>query len=121
MIDSFSDERLIWLNNPIDWNVTDSAGHEEGSGGYFSVEDDGKVLKLSPPAFKDFWSRTFYSPLLIKHDASALLCTVPPDDECTLTVDFEFTPKCQFDQVMSLLSKRVQSYTFYPGWNTSIY
>jgi regulation of enolase protein 1 (concanavalin A-like superfamily) len=124
MIQSFSDEGMVWLNNPTEWNVPDETGQQEGSGGHFAVEDDGKILKLAPPAFKDFWARTFYSPLLIKHDASALLCTVPADTECTLCIDFEYTPMSQFDQVFKLHCSIITFkliMNFIAGWYIDIY
>lgn len=95
----FDNEKMVWLNNPSDWGVVDDTGELEGSGGSFSIENEGTILKLSPPACKDFWARTFYTPLLIKNDASGLLCTISSEEESTIYVDFEYTPVSQFDQV----------------------
>ena len=90
----------MWLNEPSSWNVEDTSGSTEGSGGSHSISADGKELTIQAPAFKDFWSRTYYSPTLIKHDASGLLAEIPAQVEATVSVDFDFTPKNQFDQVL---------------------
>jgi hypothetical protein len=98
-IHSFAHESLHWLNDPkLQGPPTpDPSGETPGSGGDYTVT--AQELTLAPPAFRDFWSRTFYSPTLVKHDASALLRTVPYEAECTVALDFEVTPKTQFDQV----------------------
>lgn len=94
---SFLDARLRWMNAPDQWKVPASATPaDEGYGGSFSVSHD--TLKLVPPSKKDFWRRTFYEPALIKGDASALVCSVPSTEECTVEVAFSFTPRQQFDQ-----------------------
>ena len=95
----FTDQRLYWLNDPTSWvSVEDSAEDVEGSGGSYNISDDGGTLKLFAPTKKDFWSKTFYSPILIKSDASALVSSVPVEQEVTVKVDFEFSPINQFDQ-----------------------
>lgn len=99
-IHSFAHESFSWLNDPKlqqDAITPDPSGETPGSGGDYTITPDD--LTLSPPAFRDFWSRTFYSPTLVKHDASALLRSVPYETECTVALDFEVTPKTQFDQV----------------------
>ena len=98
-VHTFDHETFHWLNNPKlqGQRECDSSGETPGSGGDFTLTPD--LLTLTPPAFRDFWSRTFYSPTLVKHDASALLRTVPYDTECTVEIDFEYTPHTQFDQV----------------------
>lgn len=105
---SFLDSRFTWLHRPESWlPVARDAGDgtTEGSGGASSITkvDGASVLVLTPPAKKDFWSRTFYAPLLIKSDASALLCVVPSDEEATIKVDFTYTAVSQFDQAGLLL------------------
>jgi regulation of enolase protein 1 (concanavalin A-like superfamily) len=75
-----------------------SSDDTEGYGGVVTVSEGGDELRLSAPAKKDFWSKTFYSPLLIKSDASALLCSIEDDVEVTVKTDFQFEPKSQFDQ-----------------------
>jgi hypothetical protein len=99
-VTSFRSDRLSWFNEPSAWGVGDPTGKREGSGGSFEISADGLELSISAPAFKDFWARTFYSPLLVKHDASGLLGEIPAGVEATVSVDFEFTPKNQFDQVI---------------------
>lgn len=75
----------------------------EGSGGKFSFTENGDEMTMYAPAKKDYWSRTFYTPLLIKSDASGLLCTIPHGLEITAKVDFEYNPISQFDQAGLLI------------------
>jgi regulation of enolase protein 1 (concanavalin A-like superfamily) len=96
VVTEFTDQRFRWLNNPKEWNVEDETGELEGSKGDFLISSD--RLIITPPAFKDFWCRTYYSPLLIKSDASALTCSIPAHEECTFAIDFEFNACAQFDQ-----------------------
>lgn len=103
LVSSFHHPDLNWFNDPRSWKVIDESGELEGSGGKYEISIDGSTLTLFPPSQKDFWSRTFYSPLLIKHDASGLLYSIPVDIESTIKVDFEYTPKTQFDQAGVLL------------------
>mmetsp|Transcript_25580 Transcript_25580/g.43125 ORF Transcript_25580/g.43125 Transcript_25580/m.43125 type:complete len:322 (+) Transcript_25580:50-1015(+) len=97
-ISTFDHESFQWMNDPKLQSIgaPDPSGETPGSGGDHTVTAE--QLTLAPPAFRDFWSRTFYSPTLVKHDASALLRSVPYEAECTVEVDFEVTPKNQFDQ-----------------------
>lgn len=97
-LDSFLDDRLEWLNEPASWGVTEGDAETEGFGGAASVSADGRTLTLAPPAKKDFWRRTFYTPTMIKGDASALLLRIPASEEATVEIDFSFTPRSQFDQ-----------------------
>lgn len=53
---------------------------------------------MCAPAKKDFWSKTFYTPLLVKSDASGLLCTIEDNCEVTAKIDFTYNPCTQFDQ-----------------------
>jgi len=69
---------LRWHCEPAEWSV------KEGE------------LVIVADANRDFWQRTFYSPLLRKDDAPALLATV--DGEATLEVAFTLSPAAQFDQ-----------------------
>ena len=100
-VTTFDHTSLQWLNDPKlqALEVPDPSGETPGSAGDYSVTPG--ELTLSPPAFRDFWSRTFYSPTLVKHDASALLRPVASETECPVEVDFEVSPKPQFDQVPS--------------------
>ena len=105
---TFTDSRFVWLHRPDSWSKELSEGYTlgvtEGSAGSYSVQDTiNSTLVITPPAKKDFWSCTFYSPLLVKSDASALLCAVPPNEEATIKVDFSYTAISQFDQAGLLL------------------
>ena len=60
-IDNFDDSRLVWINGEPGvgntgkwWRETAISGKSE--------------LVVSPAPNLDYWSRTFYNPLLIKHD-----------------------------------------------------
>jgi regulation of enolase protein 1 (concanavalin A-like superfamily) len=95
-VNSFADQRLRWLNGPV--AVGASPTGDLGADGSFTIEGDGAQLTMRAPAKKDFWSKTFYTPLLIKSDASALLCSVSDEQEVTVKIDFTFNPVSQFDQ-----------------------
>lgn len=96
----FDSEKLSWLNEPTKWNVFDQNGELEGSNGNYEILDGGNRLIITPPAVKDFWRRTYYTPTLIKSDASALVCDIAASEEATVCIDFEYTPASQFDQVI---------------------
>eukprot|EP00316_Scyphosphaera_apsteinii_P020857 CAMPEP_0119317334 /NCGR_PEP_ID=MMETSP1333-20130426/42816_1 /TAXON_ID=418940 /ORGANISM="Scyphosphaera apsteinii, Strain RCC1455" /LENGTH=351 /DNA_ID=CAMNT_0007323235 /DNA_START=20 /DNA_END=1075 /DNA_ORIENTATION=+ len=88
-VSSFSDPRLAW-------------SHENGepgstAGGRWSCEAGGSLV-ISPAPGRDYWCRTFYTPLLCKTDGQALLAAVAPDSEASLTTTFTLSPKSQFDQ-----------------------
>ena len=104
-LDSFSSSQLKWLNDPTKWDTCgpSSAPSDEGAGGSFTISSTGDELRLFAPSKKDFWSKTFYTPLLVKSDASAFLYTVPDGLEITAKVDFEFSPRTQFDQAGLLI------------------
>mmetsp|Transcript_52954 Transcript_52954/g.113520 ORF Transcript_52954/g.113520 Transcript_52954/m.113520 type:complete len:262 (+) Transcript_52954:137-922(+) len=82
VITSFDDPRLAW---------------DQGPPREMSISEDGE-LRVSPTPGLDYWSRTFYTPLLVKHDAQTLLAEVGANIEATLTTAFTLTPKAQFDQ-----------------------
>jgi regulation of enolase protein 1 (concanavalin A-like superfamily) len=102
-INHFNHASLFWLHEPTKWAILDPNGELEGSGGSFQISSDGKELRMCAPSKKDFWSKTFYNPLLIKSDASALLTIIPNNHEITTKIDFEFEPKSQFDQAGLLI------------------
>ena len=93
--DGFNDPRWSWLYRPDLWGQTSGSCEQEGT---YSVSADGSQLTLYPPAKRDFWSRTFYTPLLKKSDASGYLFPIALEDEATIKVDFEYSPRSQFDQ-----------------------
>ena len=86
-ITKFDDPRLKWDN-----------GSPVNNGGHWSVDKIDGSLTISPEPRRDYWSRTFYSPLLVKTDAQTLLATVPVEKEIMLTTAFTLTPISQFDQ-----------------------
>ena len=59
-------------------------------------------LWVKPMAQRDFWSRTFYQPLLVKHDGQVLVCPVEAN-EATLSLAFTLIPKAQFDQAGAMV------------------
>jgi regulation of enolase protein 1 (concanavalin A-like superfamily) len=91
----FNDSGWSWLYRPDSWGRADDSCEQEGT---HSVSEDGSQLSFYPPARRDFWSRTFYTPLLKKSDASGYLFSIDLNEEATIKVDFEFTPRTQFDQ-----------------------
>jgi regulation of enolase protein 1 (concanavalin A-like superfamily) len=58
----------------------------------------GAVMSVTPTPNLDYWSKTFYEPLLVKHDAQTLLTPVAADMEATITTAFTLKPRAQFDQ-----------------------
>lgn len=97
-VTSFTDAGWHWLNQP-----QKKDGGECEHEGTFTISADGSTFIMYPLAQKDFWSRTFYEPLLIKSDASGLLYTVGNDTEATVKIDFELNPQSQFDQAGLLI------------------
>eukprot|EP00040_Diaphanoeca_grandis_P011652 m.59786 g.59786 ORF g.59786 m.59786 type:complete len:257 (-) comp22756_c1_seq1:140-910(-) len=103
-IDDARDTRMKWLFQPDAWTLPSTLPEDkhtleevEGYGGSFSINEHGH-LTLAPPAKKDFWRRTFYTPILIKGDAPAFVVEVPPSEECTVDLTCSYTPREQFDQ-----------------------
>eukprot|EP00929_Paragymnodinium_shiwhaense_P047258 TRINITY_DN23968_c0_g1_i5.p1 TRINITY_DN23968_c0_g1~~TRINITY_DN23968_c0_g1_i5.p1 ORF type:complete len:252 (-),score=28.52 TRINITY_DN23968_c0_g1_i5:264-1019(-) len=88
LITSFADERFTWNCSPS----------QQPPQHHIDPESKGAVITITPTPGLDYWSKTFYDPLLIKHDAPCLLAPVPADMEATLTTAFTLTPKAQFDQ-----------------------
>ena len=70
-IETFDDQRFVWHNGEP----------RAARGGRWSFEEDGRALSVVPEARRDYWSRTFYRPLLIKHDAQTLLAEVRKNEE----------------------------------------
>ncbi|RYH19946.1 DUF1349 domain-containing protein [archaeon] len=103
MITSFADDKFHWLNPPELW----SASLEEGDSVHgYSVSENGAQLILKPPSHKDFWRKTFYTPLLVKSDAIGYMQSIPApakEVEMTCKVDFQYTPISQFDQAGMLI------------------
>ena len=91
-ITSFTDPSLHWHNG--------TPQHE--------IHNNGTSITITPTPKLDYWSKTFYQPLLIKHDAQCLLTPVAADAESTLTTAFTLAPRAQFDQagIMILVDER---------------
>ena len=85
-ISSFADPRFTW-----------DQGAPSADGASWVIEEDGALVVVPEPQ-RDYWSRTFYAPLLIKHNAQTLLADVPAGAEASLTTAFTLTPRSQFDQ-----------------------
>jgi regulation of enolase protein 1 (concanavalin A-like superfamily) len=108
MTASFLSDKFEWIHNPLKWMADTNTGDQhhiigetEGTGGSFEISD--KVMKIKPPAYKDFWARTYYSPTLLKSDACGYLFPIAAEEEATIKVDFSYTPVLQFDQAGLLL------------------
>mmetsp|Transcript_42219 Transcript_42219/g.105156 ORF Transcript_42219/g.105156 Transcript_42219/m.105156 type:complete len:234 (+) Transcript_42219:40-741(+) len=92
LISSFSDTRLRWENG--------TPQHE--------LIEDGAGMRIIPTPHLDYWSRTFYQPLLLKHDAQCLLTPISQHAEATLSTAFTLAPRAQFDQagIMVLVDEK---------------
>ena len=105
LLTAFNDARLEWSNGVPE--------HQ--------IEADGSAISITPTPNLDYWSRTFYEPLLVKHDAQCLLTPVAPDVEATFTTAFTLKPRAQFDQAGIMVLVYVSS-TFKNGlFPTSIF
>lgn len=85
---SFADVAFTW--HP-------SAPGADGAGGSYFIDERGQLV-VRPTAQLDYWSRTYYEPLLNKTDGQALLCSVDATVEATLSLAFTLHPRAQFDQ-----------------------
>lgn len=63
-----------------------------------TIEAGGAAIIVTPTPNLDYWSKTFYSPILIKHDGQCLLAEVAAATESTITTAFTLKPRAQFDQ-----------------------
>ncbi len=107
MTTSFLSDKFEWINHPLHWkndehsDLKEVIGEKEGSGGGIDISEN--ELKIRPAAYKDFWSKTYYSPTLIKNDACGYLYPINSTEEATIKVDFTLTPILQFDQAGILI------------------
>ena len=90
-----ADGRLQWFCDPKSWKPNE--GQREGRGGDWKVDDKDQLV-ITPPAKKDFWRKTYYTPVLCKDDGSCLFATIPADETVMLETSFTLSPKKQFDQ-----------------------
>lgn len=79
---SFADDRFSW-NNGIP---------------HHTMLENGLAMRVTPTPHLDYWSRTFYDPLLVKHDGQCLLTPVAAHTEVTLMTAFTLEARAQFDQ-----------------------
>ena len=85
-------EKSVVLFNDPTWSWHNGKPKHE-------LEKDAAAIVITPTAGLDYWSKTFYEPLLIKHDAQCLLCSpIPAGAEATLSTAFTLSPRAQFDQ-----------------------
>ena len=84
---SFNDPAWSWHNG--------EAKHD--------IENGGAGIVITPTPSLDYWSRTFYEPLLIKHDAPCLLSApIHAGVEATLSTTFTLSPRAQVLYTRSL-------------------
>lgn len=84
LITSFSASAFAWSHPPSSAARSNPVGDGE--------------LEITPDTGRDYWARSYYSPLLVKADAPALLATVSANTEATIEVSFTLHPVEQFDQ-----------------------
>jgi regulation of enolase protein 1 (concanavalin A-like superfamily) len=87
VIDNFRSPKLRWSHPSVN----------------SSISSDGKKLEIAADGGRDYWARTFYQPLLIKHNASALLADVAAEAEATLELSYTVHPVEQYDQAGILI------------------
>ena len=88
---------MEWINHPAKWPEAKTV-EAEGYGGNTEMADGGSTLVLSPPSKKDFWRKTYYSPVILKDDGPVLARRMPSAPTLSMQVTFELTPVRQFDQ-----------------------
>lgn len=102
MIDGFAGigTTLTWFCDPTSWAAAGArmAMGDEGAGGAWGVDHSTGALTVCPPSKKDFWRKTYYTPILCKDDGPCLFATVPIDQTVTMETSFTLDPKKQFDQ-----------------------
>lgn len=87
-VDSFRHPGWRWRGEP----------GADGNGGSWTLDDVGK-LRIEPAQQRDYWSKTYYSPCLVKTDGQSMYESVASDVEATLHLGLTFEPRAQFDQV----------------------
>jgi hypothetical protein len=85
-IEDFDDSRLAWSNGEPGVGNDGKWWREVGKTGK-------SELMISPASKLDYWSRTFYNPLLVKHDGQSLCASVPALQEATITTAFILKPR----------------------------
>ena len=93
------EEVMKWYCEPGKWEVPFNAEAEtEGYGGSWEILDGGERMIIRPDSKKDFWRRTYYTPLLIKDDGPCYMRSLPANLKCTMEVFFTIRAFRQFDQ-----------------------
>lgn len=94
-IDSFLDPAFKWKGEP----------GKEGNDGSYDIRKGASAtgMLITPAPYRDFWSKTFYEPVLKKSDGQAFLATVNANSEVTMDLAFSYTPKNQFDQAIAFV------------------
>jgi regulation of enolase protein 1 (concanavalin A-like superfamily) len=83
IITRFNSKRFFWHNGePSKW----------------SIDKKGTSMMIRPEPKRDYWSRTFYTPLLQKHDGQIYIAETRIDEEVSVTTAFTLRPVSQFDQ-----------------------
>lgn len=77
-----------WSNEP---------GTESGDGSWSLL--DNSVLTVRADSTRDYWRKTYYTPLLIKDDGPCFVVEVPlAEDKFTVCTTMQLYPVKQFDQ-----------------------
>ena len=77
---------MEWINHPAEWPAGAKSVETEGYGGSTSMADGGGTLFLNPPSKKDFWRKTYYTPVILKDDGPVLARRVPSTSTLTMQV-----------------------------------
>jgi len=88
---------MEWINHPAKWPAAKGV-EDEGYGGSTEMADGGSTLLLIPPSKKDFWRKTYYTPVISKDDGPVLARREPSTTKLSMQVTFALTPARQFDQ-----------------------
>ena len=91
-VTDFGDSRFSWHNGAPNHKLHTETGRCKPS------DEVDCAITIIPTPKLDYWARTFYSPVLIKHDAQTLLTPVEADAEATISTSFTLAPRAQFDQ-----------------------
>lgn len=89
---------LFWYCAPDSWDtISKDESRREGKDGSWHVDSKGQLV-IAPPAKKDFWRKTYYSPVLVKDDGPCLFAHLPLSKTATVETSFTLKPARQFDQ-----------------------
>ena len=97
---------MKWINPPqkiLHERPSIQISSEELIKGVAWMEKGGNSLVMFPPELTDFWSRTYYEPLLKKSNAPALLLDIDSRSDRTISIEFSIEAVSQFDQAGLLI------------------